>query len=246
MKAIRDSLIIAWIKFYPVRRQPLSLIFFGIILNTFPLFFMWVFGQEGLLSHGLVGALVTAVGLVGAISGIQDMTWDRYVKIREMIVAMPVHPLSYALGIALGALLFSIPGLLVFMAVGVWWGMFDLIAIVWTLAALFLCWASLSTMGFMIATYLVKVHPYTLNNISMVFGFVLAFILPVYYPAELLGSFGWISLLVPTSAAASVIRTYLGLSTPSYGGVASYWLALIFSTIFFAVLASAKARWREV
>lgn len=245
MKAIRDSLIIAWIKFYPVRRQPLALIFFGIIINIFPLFFIWVFGQEGLLGQGLVGALVSAVGLTGAISAIQDMSWDRYVKIREMIVAMPVHPLSYALGIALGALLFSIPGLFVFMAVGVWWGMFDSIAIVWTLAALLLCWSSLSTMGFTIATYLAKVHPYTLNNISIVFGFVLAFILPVYYPAELLGSFGWISLLAPTSAAASLIGTYLGISPSSYGGVAAYWLALIFSTIFFALLASAKARWRE-
>src|SRR3989304_1640482 len=110
-KILRDTLIITWIKSSPdFRRNPLLLLLLATV-GAIPLFFMTIVGGGGLIVHGLIGAMVSSISFTGVIAGIQDLSWDRYVKIREMIVAMPVHPASYALGIALAPLLLSVPPL---------------------------------------------------------------------------------------------------------------------------------------
>jgi ABC-type multidrug transport system permease subunit len=245
MKAVKDALIIAWIKSYPeLRRQPLLLIVIALI-SAIPLFFMAIFTGGEMLNHGIVGAMVSTVSFIGVAAAIQDISWDRYVKIREMIIAMPVHPVSYAMGIALAPLLLSAPSLLFFGAVGVWRGIFNLVSIVWTVVGLITCWAAMSAMGFIISTYLLKSSPYTLNNISNILGIGLIFVPPVYYPEQMLGDFSWISSLIPTSNAASIIRAYLGLSTLPTEAVLVRWLILIVTTTLFIALTALKARWRE-
>jgi ABC-type multidrug transport system permease subunit len=243
---IKDTLIIAWMKYYPdFKRNPLML-FVIIGFSAMPLFFISVFGGGGMLSQGLVGAIVSMVGFVGLISAIQDIAWDRYIKIREMIVAMPVHPLSYIMGSALASLLFSIPGAILFIAIAIIQGTLNPLAMIWMVPALFLCWFSLTAIGFTISTYLQKVSLYMLNGISMLLSMIFAFIFPVYYPKEMWGNYAWLAFLTPTSTTASLFRTYLGLSASSYGDIIIHWLALIATTVVFLILASAKYRWREV
>jgi ABC-2 type transport system permease protein len=246
LKLIKDTLIIAWMKYYPdFKRSPLML-FVIMGFSAMPVFFMGLFGGLGMLSHGLVGAIVSMVGFIGLISAINDIAWDRYIKIREMIVAMPVHPVSYIVGTALAALLFSIPGVILFIAIAIWQGTLNLASMVWMVPALFLCWFSLTAIGFTISTYLQKVSLYMLNGISMLLSMIFGFIFPVYYPREMLGGYAWISFIAPTSTTASLFRTYLGLSASSSGDIMIHWLALIVITVVFLILASAKYRWREV
>lgn len=245
MKAVRDTLIIAWMKFYPdIRRNPLMLIVLGIV-GALPLFFMRIFGGEEIFGHGLIGAIISMVGFIGLIAAIQEIAWDRHVKIREMIVAMPVHPLSYIVGSALAALLYSIPTTALFVAIGIWRGILNLASIFLIVPPLLLCWSSLTAVGFAISTYLRKISVYMLNSISTILSFLFVFLFPVYYPKEMLGDYAWISYLTPTSNTASLIRAYLNLSTSSLQTIIADWAALILTTLIFIVLASMKARWRE-
>ena len=245
MKAVKDALIIAWIKSYPdLRRQPLLIIVIALI-SAIPLFFMAIFTGGEMLNYGIVGAMVSTVSFIGVAAAIQDISWDRYVKIREMIIAMPVHPVSYAMGVALAPLLLSTPSLFFFGAVGVWWGIFNPLTVVWTVVVLITCWAAMSATGFIISTYLLKSSPYTLNNISSILGIGLIFVPPVYYPEQMLGDFSWISSIIPTSNAASLIRAYLGLSTLPTEAILVRWLILIVTTTLFVALTAIKARWRE-
>src|SRR4030042_5531505 len=151
-KIVKDTLLIAWIKSYPdFRRNPLMLVLIAMI-SSIPLFFMLMFSSGGnMMVHGLIGALVSSVAFVGVMAGIQDISWDRDVKLREMIVAMPVHPASYALGIALAPLLVSIPSLILFGGVTAYLGYFTLESLGWMILALVLVWAATSSMGFMIS-----------------------------------------------------------------------------------------------
>jgi ABC-type multidrug transport system permease subunit len=177
-KVLKDMLIIAWIKSYPdFRRNPLFLIVIAMI-SAIPLFFMLVFSGGGTLIHGLIGAIVSSVAFLGVIAGIQDISWDRYVKIREMMVAMPVHPMSYALGIALAPLLVSIPSLILFGALAYSLGALTLEMTGWLVLALIVGWAAMSAIGFMISTYLFKASAMVLNNLSLLLGFGLVFIPP--------------------------------------------------------------------
>lgn len=242
-KIVKDALIITALKSVPdLKRQPLMLILVGLIASL-PLFFIIVYGAN--ITIGLTGAMVSTISFIGLSAAIQDMSWDRYVKIREMIVAMPVHPLSYAMGVALAPLLLSLPSLVFFGVIALWLGGLTFASLFWAAIALVLCWATVSSVGFLISTYLVKSAPYTLNNVSNILGIVLGFIPPVYYPEEMLGSFSWIAAVFPTSNAASLIRAYSGSLSLPFEMVVVRWSILVVTVVVFAVVTAAKARWRE-
>ena len=245
-KILKDMLIIAWMKSYPdLRRNPLLLLLLTMI-GAIPLFFMLVFSSGGdAIVHGLIGAMISGVAFIGVMAGIQDISGDRYVKIREMIVAMPVHPASYALGVALAPLLISAPSVIFFGALIASWGILTLETVLWMILALVVVWAAMSTIGFMISTYLFKASMMTLNNLSNLLGIALIFIPPVYYPETMLGNLSWISALIPTSNVAGLVRAYMGLLPLSAETITVRWLVLIVTTIVFMALTSRKARWRE-
>jgi len=245
-KILQDTFLIAWIKSYPdFRRNPLMLLLLAMI-SAIPLFFMLMFSSGGnVIVHGLIGAMVSSVSFAGVMAGIQDISWDRYVKIREMIVAMPVHPASYALGIALAPLLISIPSLIFFGAITVFLGFLTLETLVWIVPALIIVWAAMSTMGFMISTYLFKSSMMVLNNLSNLLGIGFIFIPPVYFSEAQLGSLSWISIIIPTSNVAGLIRSSMGLLPLSIEAVIVRWAVLIITTSAFIILTFIKAKWRE-
>jgi len=245
-KVVKDTFLIAWIKSYPdFRRNPLMLVLIAMI-SSIPLFFMLMFSGGGnTIIHGLIGAMVSSVAFTGVMAGIQDISWDRYVKIREMIVAMPVHPGSYALGIALAPLLISIPSLIFFGGLVAFMGFLTVETLAWTVLALIIVWAAMSTMGFMISTYLFKSSMMILNNLSNLLGIGLIFIPPVYYSEAQLGGLSWISIVIPTSNAAGLIRSYMGLLPLSMETTIIRWSVLIITTVAFMAMTFIKARWRE-
>jgi ABC-type multidrug transport system permease subunit len=243
LKPVKDALVIAELKSIPdLKRNPSMVLLVGVI-SSFPLFYILVFG--GNLGYGLVGAMVATISFIGLVASIQDISFDRYVKIREMIVAMPVHPVSYAIGVALGPLLISAPGLIFFMGLTVLLGALPILSVGWAVASLILCWAAGSSIGFIISTYLRNASVYTLGNMSNILGLGLVFMPPVYYPEELLGGMRWLSLIFPTSNAAGLIRYYAGTMSLTLDAVVVRWLILVATVVVSIVVVSFKARWRE-
>lgn len=243
LKMLRDTFIITSLKAMPdLKRQPLIMLLVALI-SSLPLFFIVVLG--GNISLGLIGAMVSATSFIGMQAPIQEIAFDRYVKIREMIVAMPVHPLSYAIGIALAPLILSLPSLVFFGAMAFYVGGLTLTSIIPAIVAIVLCWASVSSIGFLISTYLLKASPYALNSMSNILGILLGFIPPVYYAEEVLGSFSWIAMIFPTSNATSLIRVYSGTLSLPFEIVAIRWAILAATTIASAAITVSKARWRE-
>ena len=244
-KAIKDTFTIAWLKSIPdLKRQPLVIVLLT-LFAAIPLFFITLFGGEEMMDIGLVGVIVSSIGFLGITASIQDITWDRYVKLKEMVVAMPVHPLSYAMGLTLAALVFALPGTVTFMALGVYRGIFDVGSILAAIGALILCWLSLSVIGFTIATYQQKASPNTLGIIANLMAFLFVFLPPVYYSEEMLGTYSWISFLFPTSNAAAIIRYSTGMVAWDPSAYAMHWLAMFLIVLIFAILVVKKARWRE-
>jgi len=242
-KVVKDVLVVTALKSLPdLKRQPLMLFLVGLI-SSLPLYFILVFG--GQISYGLIGAIVSTVAFIGMSAAISEMAFDRYVKIREMIVAMPVHPISYAIGVALAPLILSMPSLVFFIAITMWLGVLTPYSLFWAAVLLILCWATVSSIGFLVSTYLQKASTYTLNSLSNILGIALGFIPPVYYPEEMLGGFSWISAIFPTSNAASLIRVYSGSLNLPFEMIIARWLILIVTMVVSAVITAFKARWRE-
>jgi ABC-type multidrug transport system permease subunit len=189
--------------------------------------------------------MVGSIGFIGLASAVQDITWDRYVKIREMIVAMPVHPLSYAFGVALSKLLYASPGFIIFIVISTVFRILPLSSVGWVVASVFLCWAALSSIGFVMSTYLRNANINTLNNVSNILGILFIFLPPVFYSEQLWGSFQWLAIVFPTSNAAGLIKSYAGISPLTPEIAMLRWLVLIITTIVSLLLVALKSRWRE-
>jgi ABC-type multidrug transport system permease subunit len=243
LKPIKDAMIIAALKAVPDLKRNPSMIFLIGMISSFPLFFLLVFG--GNVGYGLVGAMVATISFIGLVAAIQDISFDRYVKIREMIVAMPVHPVSYAIGVALAPLLIAAPGLIFFIGMAILLGVLPVTSVGWVVASLILCWAAGSSVGFIISTYLQKASIYTLNNMSNILGLGLVFIPPVYYPEEALGGLRWLAMIFPTSNSAGLIKYYAGIMQLPIEVVLVRWLILAATVAVSIIIVSSKARWRD-
>jgi hypothetical protein len=244
-RAIENALLIAWMKFYPDFSAKPYIVIIQAGISGSPLFFFLIAGSLTAFSNGVAGAMVAIVSFIGLASSIQDISQDRYIKIREMMIAMPVHPASYAFGIALAPLLMSMPGLFSFIALAIWLGLVSQVTVFWVLLALMLCWASTSMLGFIISTHLTKLPPFTLNTIARLLSLTIIFLPPVYYSETALGPFGCVSYLFPTSNAACLIRAHLGLSDFSIETLILHWLILVGTTVSFVLLACFRSKWRE-
>jgi ABC-type multidrug transport system permease subunit len=243
VKFLKDILVIAAMKSIPdIKKQPLTLIIIT-LLSFIPLFFTSFFG--GQISNALVGGMVCSIGFIGLASAIQDITTDRHEKTREMIVAMPVHPISYSLGVAISKLLYASPGFIIFLVMTTTLGILPLSAIGWSIISVFLCWSALSSIGFVVSTYLRKANANTLNNVSSILGLAFIFLPPVFYSEQLLGAYAWIGIVFPTSNAAGLIRAYAGLSNMSPEMIVLRWLVLVATTTISLAAVSLKAKWRE-
>ena len=155
---VRDTLIIAELKAIPDLKKA-AFNFDGYGFDKRHPLFMLVF--RGQISHGLIGAMISTVGFIGIASAIQDVTYDRYLKIREIIVTMPVHPISYMVGAALAPLLFASPRVAFFMALMLWLGCLPINALAHVIVILLLRWTVLSALEFVISTYIRKASIYT-------------------------------------------------------------------------------------
>jgi ABC-type multidrug transport system permease subunit len=246
MNIIRNSIIIGLMRSVPeIKRQPLLLLMITGI-SAIPLIFIGVFGREGMLDFGLIGAMVSSVGFLAVSTSIQEISWDRYVKLREMIVAMPVHPISYAIGLTISALLLSLPGFIIYLIVAAFRDLITIISLLQILGAVVLCWIALSVIGFTIATYMYKASPNTLGIVANILSFAFIFLPPVYYPEFFMGSYSWISFILPTSNAAAIIRYSTGTVPMDVNALTLHWVLLIVTVIIFTVIVLKKSRWREV
>lgn len=246
MKIARDAIIIAWMKFgNDIKREPLLTVLLIAISGGFPLVILWAYVGPSAAPHVLVGAMVFNLGYMAMIAASQDIIWDKYVKMREMIVAMPVSPLSYSFGVALGSLLYSFPGMIVYMFLLYHLSNISLLSIAVIFPVLMATWISLSTMGFTISTLLYNSTPYRVNSVSNLLSFLIAFLPPVYYPAEALGSLSWLASFLPTSSAALLIRQSIGISSMSGPMIAMSWSSLLVYALAFSLIVIKKTKWRE-
>jgi len=242
-KAVRDIFVIAAMKSVPdIKRQPFILALLGLV-SAIPIFMLMASG--GSIEFGIIGGIVGSISFWAINQIMQDTAWDRYMKMREMIVAMPVQPLSYALGQALATLIISLPSLLLFLGLAVWMGFVPVTALGYIALLIVLFWGTVSCVSFTIATYLQKANQYTINTMANILGIGLTFLPPVYYAEEHLGVFSWVAEVIPTSNAVGLIRYYSGLLPLSTETVLLRWALLAATFVISAVLLIRKSRWRE-
>ncbi|ACB40010.1 ABC transporter permease [Pyrobaculum neutrophilum] len=238
MKAIRDALVIAWVNGWIAAVRGWVWVLANAATPLSFLAILGVYGGVDGLRWGLAGGLVWTVASNG-ISLIGDAAYYRLaIRYQSMLVAAPVSPAGYALGLALSSFVFSLPSLAVYAAAALWLGV-NLLAPQAAYAFVML-WLASAGVGFTLSS-LVK-HMRYAWSLPQILSTVFTVAAPVYYSATLLPS-PYLGLLLPTGAAAVIIQEAAGLANYGLGAPAAAALAAQSALGLYSLFK--LARWRE-
>jgi ABC-2 type transport system permease protein len=227
----------------PIRTQPLFLL--SLIASPLSfLFFIFIISKGALLAYGVTGGMILTMLSVG--TGLQsDLTHYRHdLKFQDIVVASPVEAPVYVAGMALSELVYSLPGLAVFVLIYFVEGLASPLSVVVLTGTLLLVWGFACALGFTLATWFEDVRETFL--FSPLISLALTVLPPVYYPLSYLP--GWaqtIARFSPTTYAAQLVQGSVGLVPLTTGEAALDWSVLAAFMVALFIIAAFKARWQE-
>jgi ABC-2 type transport system permease protein len=241
---LRSLFTLVWLNgVVPIRDQPLYLLNLLASPLSF-LFFIYIVSHGTYLAYGITGGMVLTMLSVG--TGLQsDLTHYRTdLKFQDIVVASPVEAPVYVAGMAFSELVYSLPGLAVFVVLFVVEGYANLESVAVLTAVLLLVWGFASALAFTLATYFRDVRETFM--FSPLISLALTVLPPVYYPLRALP--GWAQVAArfsPTTYAAGLVQGSVGLASLSFSDGVVDWVVLIGFTAVLFLLAAVKARWKE-
>ncbi len=233
----------------PIRTQPLYLI--NVVASPLSfLFFIVIASNSRLLAYGLGGGMLMTMLSIGTSLQTDISHYRQDLKLQDVVVASPVEAWVYVAGIALSELVYSLPGLGVFVALWAYYGSvgvvgpLTLVAGLSVAVVLIVVWAFASALGFTLATFLQDVRETFV--FSGIISLGLSVLPPVYYPIQSLPAvLVPLAYASPTTYADDLLHRAFG--QPAIPGVspAMDWLVVIGFSVVLLGLAAWKARWRE-
>ncbi|MGB2716705.1 MAG: ABC transporter permease [Vicinamibacterales bacterium] len=228
----------------PVSRSPLSyaIVFLWPVIL---LYMYWLIGGMRLGRHVLFGSLVAFALNSGVVSLPQRVLDYRSRHLQDMFVASPVDQLSYMLGHGFSRLLYALPGCVCALAILLLQREVPIRSLPLVLLVVLLSWVIGCAIGFFVASR--AQTSAQLSAMANLLGLLLVLVPPVMYPLELIAS-GWrsISLLLPSSSAAHIIRIASGASGAANGSMlALAWAVLVLWLCAGIALCSRASTWRE-
>lgn len=229
--------------FKPALRQPMVTLIVVLVPVAFILIFSLI-GGASLRQHALYGTLVVFSTNVGVVSLPQIAVAHRARRLRDMFVASPVGPASYAVGLGLSRLAWVAPGLVLLLILLTATGGMRPSALPTVGSIVILSWLTGVVIGFTLA--LVITDSYLIGQVANLSGLLLSVLPPVYYPLAMVPEqWRWLPMLVPTTHAAQLIRIAAGVAETTTCMVLLHWAILIVYGAACIAVMTRRWRWRE-
>lgn len=223
----------------PIKRLLGSVI--GYILTPFALLFIFRIIEKGaLFPFAVVGGLVSIIA-TNSLYEIFDATNLRIEsKIQDLLVSTRVTPTAYMLGLALSEFFYALPGIFIYISIGVVYGIYTPLSFAFTFCVLILLYLATTAFSFALAS--IPSHVRSTWGYTSITLVLFTLIPPIYYPYTLLPKpIFYLFLLVPSTSASVLIQNYLGL-VPAYP-YAIY--ILIGEAVLLLAIARYFTRWRS-
>ncbi|MCI2413890.1 MAG: ABC transporter permease [Candidatus Aramenus sp.] len=237
---IRFVLAFSW--FYGVStlvRSPIYVLSY-LALPLSLLFFIYFVSHGTLTDFGILGGLISVV-VSNSLSLIGDFAFFRlYLRLQDLLVATEIGPMDYVAGLALGNLVYSIPGIILYVIIGTHFGVFNLAQLPVIALVLLVLLSSSTGLSITLASFLK--HTRHSWGLSTFMSLLFTLLPPLYYPYVILPKPILYALYAsPSTAGSIVLQGYLGLAPLDPLAV---WVLTVEGVAFSAIPFFAL-RWRE-
>jgi ABC-2 type transport system permease protein len=227
-----------------MRNFPIVLI--NTVLSPLSFLLVIVFVSHGaLLGEAIQGGFIMSmfsagVGLQGDLSHLKNDF-----KLQDMVVSSPTTWQTYMFGMALSEIVYALPALAVLVALGYYFMNLTIVGTVEFVAVLLLMFLTSIAIGFTLSTFSTDiVQSFAFSRlISTLFSTIP----PVYYPITYIPlPYRYLAYLSPTTYAAELAQNAAGFLPLSLTATLLDWVVLAAVTGSLFIVASTKARWREI
>jgi ABC-2 type transport system permease protein len=227
-----------------MRNFPIVLI--NTVLSPLSFLVVIVFVSHGaLLGEAIQGGFIMSmfsagVGLQGDLSHLKNDF-----KLQDMVVSSPTTWQTYMFGMALSEIVYSLPALAVLVVLGYYFMSLTILGTVAFVAVLLLMFLTSIAIGFTLSTFSTDiVQSFAFSRlISTLFSTIP----PVYYPITYIPfPYRYLAYLSPTTYAAELAQNAAGYLPLSFTATLLDWVILTAVTVSLFIVASTKARWREI
>lgn len=237
---IKFILAFAWFYGYSgIKRSPIYILAY-LSLPLSLLFFIYVISRGQLIDYGILGGLISVI-VSNSISIIGDFTFMRLqLRLQDLIVATDAGAIDYIMGLTIGNFIFSLPGLLLYIILGLILHVFNGLQLLIILVILAVLLFSTTSLAITLAS-LIR-HTRNSWGISTFVSLLLTILPPLYYPSSVLPSWALDVLYIsPATSAAVFIQGLLRLQDFPVYSLAIF----IVESLILLLLPLRVMRWRE-
>lgn len=229
---------------YEMSNFPIVLI--NTVLSPLSFLLVIVFVSHGsLLGEAIQGGFIMSmfsagVGLQGDLSHLKNDF-----KLQDMVVSSPTTWQTYMFGMSLSEIVYALPALLVLVILAYYFMKLNVGGVGVFVAVLLLMFLTSIAIGFTLSTFSTDiVQSFAFSRlISTLFSTIP----PVYYPITYIPlPYRYIAYLSPTTYAAELAQNAAGYLPLSFTATVLDWIVLVAVAAALFLIASTKARWREI
>jgi ABC-2 type transport system permease protein len=229
---------------YEMRNYPVVLI--NTVLSPLSLLALIVFVSRGsLIGVAIEGGFIMSMFSSGTAVQSDMSHLKNDFKLQDMVVSSPTSWQIYVLGMATSEIVYSLPALIVMSVLAFYYLHLTAIATLEFVAVLLMMFGTSVAIGYTFATFssdIVQSFAF-----SRIIATLFSTIPPVYYPITYIPyPFRYLAYLSPTTYAAELAQNLGGYLPLSLGNIVLDWVILLAVTVALFLIASTKARWREV
>lgn len=234
------AMLLAWYYgFRTIKRGP-SYVIASLSSPLTLLFLVYIISRGELVRFAIAGGFVGLVASV-ALSSAGDAAFLRLqLRIQDLYVASRVTPSDYMLGLTLSYLIFSIPGIVLYVLLGYLYHIFDPLSSLYLALILVMLVISTSSISFIISGSISHVR--NVWGIAGILSIIMTVLPPTFYPYSYIPKIALYALFVsPATSAAVLVQGIFGLQpffTPAI-------YIMIGETAFYFAVARVMTRWRE-
>lgn len=232
--------LLAWYYgFRTIRRGP-SYIIASLSAPLTLLFIIYIISNGTLVQYAIIGGFIGLVASVALSSSGDSAFFRLQLRIQDLFVASSITPVDYILGLTMSYLVFSFPGIILYVGLGMYYHLFTIVSAVVLALILMALVLSTSAISFIIASSIGHIR--NVWGIAGILSVVMTVLPPTFYPYTFLPQAAIYALAISPATPAAIIAQGVFNLAPLHMGMVYFMAA---QTLVYYAMARYLTRWRE-